>query len=189
MRIDRSNSSFVLFNTGHFFAARLMLVSISVLESTIKSIFRLSGADDSIVDDVSVHLRNYINRKGFLRIQKVNRFIFMPQCLRSTACPGKLTPEGIACIDCDQCGIGKPKKYSEDLGYKFYIVPGSSFIKRIIKKYQPKAIVGVGCQMEIKEGLDLCHRYGLPALGFPLSKAGCLATEIDWEQFNDAVND
>ncbi|MCJ7444412.1 MAG: DUF116 domain-containing protein [Methanotrichaceae archaeon] len=177
------------FKTGHFFAARLMLVCISILESTIKSIFRLASVDDSIFDDVGMHLRNYINRKEFVRVPKERRFIFMPQCLRSTVCPGKLTPEGIACVDCGQCGIGEAKKFSEDKGYKFFIVPGSSFIKRIIKKYQPKAIVGVGCPMEIKEGLDLCHRYKLPALGIPLSEGGCVATKLDWEQFYDFIHD
>ena len=59
--------------------------------------------------------------------------------------------------------------------------PGSSFIKRIIKKYRPGAIVGVGCHMEIKEGLDLCHSHAIPARGVPLSKAGCVATTLDWE--------
>ena len=175
------------FKTGHFFAARLMLVCISVLESTIKSIFRLVGFDDSIVDDVGVHLRNYINRKQFVRVPIERRFIFMPQCLRSTACPGKLTPKGIECVQCGQCGIGKAKKISEEKGYKFYIVPGSSFIKRIIKNGQPRAIIGVGCFMEIKEGLDLCHRYKLPALGIPLSQAGCVGTKLDWELFYDSI--
>src|SRR5512136_120714 len=75
------------FKTGHFFAARLMLVCISVLESAIKSIFRFAGVDDSIFDDVGVHLRNYINRNKFMSVSNDRRFIFMPQCLRSTGCP------------------------------------------------------------------------------------------------------
>ena len=61
----------------------------------------------------------------------------MPQCLRSVQCPAKLTPEGIMCIDCGRCGIGEAKRYAEGMGYKFFVVPGSSFIKRIIKKYRP----------------------------------------------------
>jgi hypothetical protein len=177
------------FRTGHFFAASLMLVTISVLESAIKAIFRLGGTDDSIVDEVGVRLRNYINRRDFLRIPILERFIFMPQCLRSTECPAKLTPEGIACIECGRCSIGEAKKVSEKMGYKLFIVPGSSFIKRIIKKHQPKAIIGVGCQMEIKEGLDLCHRYGLPAVGVPLLQNGCVSTKLDWDQFYDTLSD
>ena len=113
----------------------------------------------------------------------------MPQCVRSTECPAKLTPEGIKCVNCGRCKVGEAKKYAESLGYRFFIVPGSSFIKRIIKKYRPRAIVGVGCHMEIKEGLDLCHRHGIPARGVPLSTAGCVATTLDWEQFCEAINE
>jgi hypothetical protein len=75
------------------------------------------------------------------------------------------------------------------MGYRFFIVPGSSFIKRIMKKYRPRAIVGVGCQMEIKEGLDLCHSYDIPAMGVPLTKSGCVSTNLDWEQFYDRLAD
>jgi hypothetical protein len=177
------------FRTGHFFAARFMLISISLLESVIKALFRFARADDSIVDDVGVRLRNYINRKKFLRIPRSERFIFMPQCVRSTECPAKLTPEGIRCVNCGRCNVGEAKRLAEGLGYRFFVVPGSSFIKRIIKKYGPSAIIGVGCQMEIKEGLDLCHSHDIPAIGIPLSQAGCVSTTLDWDKFYDTISD
>jgi hypothetical protein len=177
------------FKTGHFFAARLMLISISLLESVIKALFRLARADDGIVDDVGIRLRNYINRKKFKTVPCEERFIFMPQCVRSTECPAKLTPEGIRCMSCGRCRVGEAKSFAEGLGYRFFIVPGSSFIKRIIKKYRPKGIIGVGCQMEIKEGLDLCHSHDIPALGVPLSQAGCVSTTMDWDQLYDTLAD
>lgn len=176
------------FRTGHFFAARFMLISVSLLESVIKSMFWFARADDAIVDDVGVRLRNYINRKKFLRVPINERFIFMPQCVRSTECPAKLTPEGIRCVSCGRCNVGEAKRYAEGLGYKFFVVPGSSFIKRIMKKYRPKAIVGVGCQMELKEGLDLCHSHDIPAIGVPLSQTGCVSTTLDWDKFYDAIS-
>ena len=175
------------FKTGNFFAARYMLLGIMLLEDVIKSLFWVARADDSMVDDVGVRLRNYINTKKFLNTPYEKRFIFIPQCLRSVQCPAKLTPEGIMCVNCGRCGIGEAKNYAEGMGYKLFIVPGSSFIKRIIKKYRPGAIVGVGCHMEIKEGLDLCHSHGIPARGVPLSTSGCVATSIDWEAFYEAI--
>jgi len=180
---------FYSFKTGNFFAARYMLFSIMLLEDVIKALFWVASVDDSIVDDVGVRLRNYINTKKFVKTPFDKRVIFMPQCLRSVQCPAKLTPMGIMCIDCGRCGIGEAKKYAEGLGYKFYVVPGSSFIKRIIKKDQPGAIVGVGCPMEIKEGLDLCHSHGIPARGVTLSTSGCVATTIDWETFYEAISE
>ena len=177
------------FKTGHFFAARLMLISISLLESVIKALFLLARADGSIVDDVGVRLRNYINRKKFLRVPHDGRFIFIPQCVRSVDCPAKLTPEGIKCVGCGLCNVGEAKKFAEGLGYRFFVVSGSSFIKRIIKKYRPEAIIGVGCQLEIKEGLDLCHSHDIPAIGIPLTRAGCVSTTLDWEKLYDEISD
>jgi len=177
------------FKTGNFFAARIMLLGTTLLESVIKSIFWIARADDTIVDDVGIRLRNYLNRRQFLRTSHEQRFIFMPQCVRSTECPAKLTPEGIKCIDCGRCDVGEAKKYAEGLGCKFFIVPGSSFIKRIIKKYRPRAIVGVGCTMEIKEGLDLCHSHAIPAQGVPLTTSGCVATTLNWEQFYETITE
>jgi hypothetical protein len=177
------------YKTGNFFAARLMLVSVIFLESSIKSIFRLAKVDEDIVDEVGVRLRNNIGRKEFLRVPKTERIIFIPQCLRSINCPAKLTPEGIKCLACGLCGIGEAKKNAEGLGYKFFVVPGSSFIKRIVKKYRPRAIVGVGCQMEIKEGLDMCRSRGIPAVGVPLLQAGCVATKVDWNKFYETISE
>ncbi|MDM7935515.1 MAG: DUF116 domain-containing protein [Methanothrix sp.] len=177
------------FRTGNFFSARIMLIGTTLLEGVVKSLFWIARVDDSIVDEVVVRLRNYINRREFLSIPYDQRFIFMPQCIRSTECPAKLTPEGIRCTGCGRCGASEAKRYAEGLGYRFFIVPGSSFIKRIIRKYQPRAIVGVGCSMEIKEGLALCHRYAIPAQGVPLTSSGCVATTLDWEAFYDAISD
>ncbi len=177
------------YRTGNFLAARFMLASLIFLESSIKSIFRLARVNEDIVDDVGVLLRNTINRREFLRVPKKERIIFIPQCLRSTDCPAKLTPEGIKCLSCGLCGIGRAKGLAEGLGYKFFVVPGSSFIKRIVKKYRPRAIVGVGCQMEIKEGLDMCRSRGIPAVGVPLLQSGCVATKVDWDKFLEVISE
>ncbi len=177
------------FKTGNFFAARVMLLGTSLLESVIKSIFWVARADDTIVDEVGIRLRNYLNHRQFIKTPHEQRFIFMPQCVRSTECPAKLTPEGIKCIDCGRCSVGEAQKFAERLGCKFFIVPGSSFIKRIIKKYRPRAIVGVGCPMEIKEGLDLCHSHAIPAQGVTLTTSGCVATTLNWEHFYETITE
>ena len=157
------------FKTGHFFMARIMLISVSLLESLIKSIFRTFRADDAIVDDVGVKLRNYINAEKFEAVPMDERAIFIPQCLRSVDCPAKI--------------------FAEDLGYRFFLAPGSSVIKRMIKKYRPRAIVGVGCPMEIKEGLELCQGHDIPAIGVPLLTNGCVSTTLDWGRFYEVISD
>lgn len=177
----------ISFKTERYFLARPMLIGISLLESFVKAIFWLARADDKIVNDVGISLMNYINRGKFYATPIEKRFVFMPQCLRSVECPAKLTPEGIKCVGCGRCGIGEAKRLAESRGYMFFVVPGSSFIKRIIQKYHPKGIVGVGCEMEIKEGLILCNSYGIPAIGVPLSTAGCVSTTLEWDRLYDVL--
>jgi len=56
-------------------------------------------------------------------------------------------------------------KKCESIGYKVFIVPGSSFIKRLVRNYKPNAILGVGCITEIKAGLEMCEKLNLFGVG------------------------
>ena len=68
-----------------------------------------------------------------------------------------------------------------------FIVPGSTFVTRLIKKYRPEAIVGVGCLMEVKEGLEMADRIDLLAMGVVTSKDGCVETILDWESLIEVI--
>jgi len=173
------------FKTGVFPFPNLMLSGILVLEGFVKAFFRLANVDDSIADNVIIQLKNKISLKQFESLPFDRKAIFLPQCLRSTDCPAKLSPEGIQCINCGQCDIGGTKKILEEMGYMVFIVPGSSFIKRMVKKYKPGAILGVGCIPEVKGGLELCHRFGVPAIGILLDRDGCVSTTLNWDNFCD----
>ncbi|HTX43181.1 MAG TPA: DUF116 domain-containing protein, partial [Methanocella sp.] len=63
----------------------------------------------------------------------------------------------------------------------------SSFIVRMIQKYHPRAIIGVGCLCEVKEGLDLMHKNKIPAIGVVLNRSGCVNTTLDWEKFFEVM--
>jgi len=69
----------------------------------------------------------------------------------------------------------------EKMGYRIFIVPGSSFIKRMVKKYRPKAILGVGCLSEVKEGIDMADKMGLIVMGVVTLKEGCVETIVNWQ--------
>ncbi|MEM3467643.1 MAG: DUF116 domain-containing protein, partial [archaeon] len=97
--------------------------------------------------------------------------------------------KGIECISCNvSCLANKIKKEAEDLGYKVFIVPGSSFIKRIILKEKPKAILGVACIPEVKQGLELCMDFSIPAQGVPLTRAGCMNTQVDLDEVFEKIH-
>jgi hypothetical protein len=175
------------FKTEKFIFPGFMLFAISLLENLVKVLFRLINIDDSIVDDVGIALKNKISMRKFRNTPINKRLIFFPQCLRAINCPSKLSPEGMQCINCGNCEIGKAKKSAEDLGYKVFIVPGSSFIKRLVRKHRPSAILGVGCISEIKAGLEMCEKLNLYGEGLVLEKAGCVSTVLDWDKFYEFI--
>jgi hypothetical protein len=175
------------FKTERFIFPNFMLFSVTILENLVKALFRLVGADDSIVDDVGIELKNKISLKKFRRTPINRRMIFLPQCLRDIDCPSKLSPEGIKCINCGSCEIGAAKKNAEELGYKVFIVPGSSFIKRLVRKHKPLAILGVGCMTEIKAGLEMCQKLNLYGIGMVLERAGCVSTVLNWDDFYEFI--
>ncbi len=159
-----------------FLKAGLVLV-----EGLSKALFRLFGLEDKEMMTFFIQVHNTMSRRAFETIPIGERAIFFPQCLRSARCPANLTPEGLKCINCGQCTVTDALRLLELLGYRLFIVPGSSFIKRMVKKYRPRAIIGVGCLSEVKEGLDMSDKLGLIALGVVTEREGCVETSVNWE--------
>ena len=169
--------------TGIFIVPEFLKAGLMLLEGFIRSLFKLFGIPDDEMLRVMVRLQNTLNKKRFMETPVSKRAIFIPQCLRATACPAHLHPEsGLKCRACGTCSIGHAKLMLEGIGYKVFIVPGSSFIKRLIKEHRPKAIVGIGCLMEVKEGNTMAERYGLVSMGVVSTKDGCVETTVNWDE-------
>ncbi len=175
------------FKTERFIFPDFMLFSITVLENLVKALFRLVRMDDSIVDKVGIEVRNKVSIKKFKDTPKNKRIIFLPQCLRAVDCSSRLGPEGMQCTNCGKCEIGQAKKDAEDLGYKVFIVPGSSFVVRLVRKHKPTAILGVGCITEVVSGLEMCEKLNLYGVGLTLDRAGCVSTVLDWDEFYEFI--
>jgi len=161
---------------------KLLRSGLVFLEGLMKAMFRFFGLEDKELYTFLIKLFNSMNTAEFTRIPVTQRAIFMPQCLRSSRCPAVLTPEGLSCRSCGQCDIGKARQLLEKMGYRVFIVPGSSFIKRMVKKYRPKAIIGVGCLAEVKEGIDMADKMGLVVMGIVTLKEGCVETIANWPE-------
>jgi uncharacterized protein len=165
---------------GRLYFPRVLKTGLVLLEGLMKAMFRFFGLEDRELFTFLIKLHNTMNTAEFTRIPVAERAIFMPQCLRSSQCPAHLTPEGLRCQGCGRCTIGEARTMLEKLGYRIFIVPGSSFIKRMVKKYKPKAIMGVGCLAEVKEGIDMADKMGLVVMGVVTLKEGCVETVVNW---------
>jgi hypothetical protein len=167
---------------GRLYFPRIMKSWFFLLEGLVKGICRFFGLDDRDLISFSIRLQNSMNKKAFEAVPVEKRAIFLPQCLRSARCPGNLTPEGIACKGCGLCTTSEAIAELKRMGYRVFIVPGSSFIKRMVKKYRPGGIIGVGCTLEVKEGLALTDQLGIPGMGVVTLKDGCVETLVNWNE-------
>jgi hypothetical protein len=187
-------TSFVLFiislysiRTGRLYFPTLIRSGLVFLEGLMKAFFRLLGLEEREMLSFFIKLHNAMNTAEFERIPVSERAVFLPQCLRSSKCPAHLTPEGLKCRNCGQCTVGEARIILEKMGYRIFIVPGSSFIKRMVRKYHPRAIIGVGCLSEVKEGIDMADKMGLVAMGVVTLKEGWVETLVNWEDLYEVA--
>jgi hypothetical protein len=166
---------------GRIYFPSFLKAGMVLLEGLTRAIFRLFGLEDHQVHSFFIQLHNTMNKKAFEAVPVTERAIFLPQCLRSSRCPAHLTPEGLKCKRCGLCTIGSWLPVFEQLGYRVFSVPGSSFIKRMVRKYRPRAIIGVGCLAEVREGLEMSDKLGLISMGVVTLKEGCVETLVNWE--------
>ena len=118
------------------------------------------------------------------------RILLLPHCLRkSETCQAKYTKHGLECCGCNpECPVNRLSQAAVKLGYKgVCIAPGGSLAVNYIKEIRPKAIVAVACQKELEEGVQDVRKMGsedisaIPIVVVPLSKDGCIDTEVDEE--------
>ena len=75
-----------------------------------------------------------------------------------------------------------------DAGYKVFIIPGSTYIKRLLKRFHPRAMIGVGCLMEIKQFQELARKIDMTAMGVVMTSDGCVETTVEWEDVFDVAS-
>ena len=172
---------------GQLYFPKLIKAGKVFLEGFMKAFFRLLGLEDREMLTFFIKIHNTMNSSAFSKVPLAERAVFFPQCLRSAKCPAHLSPEGLNCVRCGQCTVGETKDLLEKIGYRTFIVPGSSFIKRMVKKYRPKAIIGVGCLTEVKEGIEMADKIGLISMGVVILKEGCVETLVNWQDVYDVA--
>ena len=165
---------------------KFQIFVIDTLYSPFKSIAKLIKLDDHLIDNLSIELRNNINRKKFSQIPADETLIFLPHCLRHRDCPATLQKEGVNCTCCGLCSIGVIKSKAEPKGYKLYIVPGSSFVKKIVMENKFRSVIGVACHEDLSQVMMLLSDF-CPQ-GVLLKKTGCYETKVDVGEVLKVIN-
>lgn len=150
--------------------------------------------DDAILiveDLIEVNLNNVINRDKF-KWEK-EKVLLIPHCCRKymdSRCKAKFDPEfsSYFCSNCSpDCLANKATKLGEARGYKVFILPGGSCIRKILEKVNCDGILGIACPEELKLGINLVESRGKSVVGIPLTKNGCSNTKFNLESLKEAL--
>ena len=158
---------------------RFLLYIVDLLYSPLKTIAQFLNLDDHLIDDIAIKVRNDLNKEQYKKIPADKTLIFLPHCLRHKDCPATLQKEGLNCTECGLCSIGVIKKKAEPMGYKLYIVPGSSFVKKIVMENKFQSVLGVACHEDLNQMMMLLSDF-YPQ-GVLLEKTGCFETKLNFK--------
>ncbi|WP_406670174.1 DUF116 domain-containing protein [Methanolobus sp. ZRKC4] len=143
-----------------------------------KLICRIFGIKDTLVDEILVEVRNAVMLEGFRKINN-NRVIFLPQCMRHPNCKARCDPiKGYECKMCGLCDIGTICKAAKERNFKVYVIPGGSFVKKIIKARRPESCIGVACYPELTESMQGASPF-MVVQGVTLIQDGCFDTKVN----------
>lgn len=164
----------------------IIIFLIDILYSPLKKILKIFKKDESLVDIIAVKSMNKVNKDKFTKIPAEDTIIFLPHCLRHRECEALLQENGLKCTECGKCSIGVIHKKASKLGYGIYIVPGSSFVKKIVKEKEFKAVIGVACYSDLSQIMFILSDY-YPQ-GALLTKTGCFETKLDMKSLLKIIN-
>jgi hypothetical protein len=172
----------LLLKKNRLILPRLLLFMVDTFYLQVKKVSQMFGLTEKIVDQMGIEVRNSLSLERFSRVDAKNRILVVPQCLRHIKCPARLdSAVGVTCKECGLCIIKDLKKEAERLGYGFYIVPGGSFVERIVREVKPQAALGVACYKDLNMAMHGLSRARCIVQGVSLTKDGCIQTEVNFQ--------
>ena len=175
----------ILLRNNKLIFPSVIIFIINVFYSPLKSLANLLGLDDDLVDLIGIEVRNKVNKAKFDKIAPEDKIIVLPHCLRSADCEASLKESGIKCTFCGKCAIGTIKQKAEPMGYRVFIVPGSSFVKKIVQQNKFKGVVGVACHVDLNQTMMALSHFA--PQGVLLSSSGCFETKVDVKKVLETI--
>ncbi|MEA4957386.1 hypothetical protein SDC9_32120 [bioreactor metagenome] len=164
---------------------KLIIFALDMFYSPLKRLARSLGFDESMVDHIGVEVRNKVNAKKFNNTSPKKKIIVFPHCLRNPKCEAILDETGLVCDCCGKCAIGIIKPKAEQMGYKVFVIPGSTFVKKIVKNNEFDSVLGVACYEDLN--LTMMKLANFTPQGVLLSRTGCFKTKVDVKTVLDKI--
>jgi hypothetical protein len=125
-----------------------------------------------------IELTNRLNKLIFLNCNY--KIALLPYCLRERLSDCKSVTDEIDyyCIGCSKnCCINKISTILKEQNIHPYIwrsIRLKSLVKKLVEKYGSTGIMGIACIVELANGMKLCRKAGIPAVGIPLNANRCI---------------
>ena len=156
---------------------RFILFTIYLFYAPTKWVFSIFSINKLLVDIILVEIQNAVSLEKFKQ-QDQRKIVLLPRCLRNSDCVARCDPfYGFVCIKCGRCDIGDIIKEAEIRDFKVFVIPGSSFVKKIFQEYRPTSCIGVACPVELSESMQKTSI--IPSQGVYLIDDGCFETRVD----------
>jgi hypothetical protein len=140
---------------------------------------------------LEIELVNRINKNNFKTAE--SKFAFLPHCLHDLdkECLSASDGTDYVCKSCSKnCSINSISKLMKHQNIKAYIWREAD-LKKIFKlarsNGQSIGVFGVACIPELVNGLRLCAKYDVPAIGVPLDANRCVRWMVEF--FPNSVNE
>jgi len=148
-----------------------------------KDIASLMGIEKERLNELEIEIYNILSEEDFKSVGIEERVLFIPHCLRRIEkCKGEYTERGLICRRCsEECKIGRLVEFCEEMGCRYFIVPGGSMVMRLLRENRVKAAVGIACYDELKQALKYVTKLKIPSQGILLTRCGCVNTDVDEE--------
>lgn len=160
---------------------RFVLLTLYLFYSPLKWFFSVFGVNDRLIDEILIDLQNAVYADAFRKRPGERKIVLLPHCLRDGQCKARCDPLfGYVCRRCGRCGIDKVIEAADIYGYKVFIIPGGSFIRKIMQEYRPTSCIGVACPIELSEAMVIGAK--IPTQGVYLEKDGCFETIVDVDE-------
>jgi uncharacterized protein len=168
------------FNNHKIIFPGFVLFMLYLFYSPAKLLCKIFRIRETLVDDILIDVRNALMLDRFVHT-KEKRVVFLPQCLRHPECRARCDPiYGYECKRCGKCSISKICEAADRCNFKVFIIPGSSFVKKIFKEYRPQSCLGIACYNELAENMQAVSV--IPVHGILLLKDGCFNTQANVEE-------
>ncbi|MGP8322019.1 MAG: DUF116 domain-containing protein [Methanosarcinaceae archaeon] len=158
-----------------------ILFMLYLFYAPAKWICRVFFIKEEIVDEILIEIRNAVMLDRF-KHTKERRAVILPQCMRNPKCRARCDPiVGYECNRCGMCDIARIAEAADKYDFKVFVVPGDSFVRKILKSYNPGACLGVACYVELTESMQSVSKF-MPVQGICLIRDGCYDTKVDVDE-------